>query len=71
MFEIVMSTISLTNILLIVFGVIWGIIFGIIPGLTATLAVVVLIPVTYGMGAVSGISMLIGIYIGEIGRAHV
>jgi putative tricarboxylic transport membrane protein len=66
MVELILSTLSLTNILLIVLGVIWGMIFGIIPGLTATLAVVVLIPVTYGLGAVSGISMLIGIYIGGV-----
>lgn len=66
MLELILSTVTLTNVLLIIAGVVWGIIFGMIPGLTATLAVVVLIPVTYGLGAVSGISMLIGIYIGGV-----
>lgn len=54
------------NLLLISAGVLWGLVFGMIPGLTATLAVVVLIPVTYGMETVAGISMLIGIYVGGI-----
>jgi len=66
MIDVVLSTMTLTNLLLIVLGVVWGIIFGMIPGLTATLAVVVLIPATYGLGAVTGISMLIGIYIGGV-----
>ena len=47
-------------------GVILGIIFGIIPGLTATLAVVLLIPITYGMDAVSGVAILVGVYIGGV-----
>ncbi|MDR2391282.1 MAG: tripartite tricarboxylate transporter permease [Planctomycetota bacterium] len=47
-------------------GVILGIMFGIIPGLTATLAVVLLIPLTYGMDAISGVAILVGVYIGGI-----
>ena len=43
-----------------------GIVFGIIPGLTATLAVILLIPITYGMDPVTGISILIALYIGGI-----
>lgn len=47
-------------------GVLLGLIFGIIPGLTATLAVVLLIPLTYGLDPLTGISLLIGVYIGGI-----
>ncbi len=47
-------------------GVILGIIFGIIPGLTATLAVILLIPVTYGLDPITGIAVLVGVYIGGI-----
>lgn len=47
-------------------GVVLGIMFGIIPGLTATLAVILLIPLTYGMDAISGVAILIGVYIGGI-----
>jgi putative tricarboxylic transport membrane protein len=54
------------TLLLVCLGVLFGLIFGAIPGLTATLAVVILIPITYGLDAVSGIAMLIGVYIGGI-----
>lgn len=50
----------------LIFGIAFGIVFGCIPGLTATLGVVLLIPVTYSMSAVQGLSMLIGIYVGGI-----
>jgi putative tricarboxylic transport membrane protein len=48
------------------FGVIFGIIFGCIPGLTATLGVILLIPVTYSMTPTLGMATLIGIYVGGI-----
>lgn len=51
---------------MVAFGVVFGIIFGCIPGLTATLGVVLLIPVTYSMGPVQGLSLLLGIYVGGI-----
>lgn len=53
-------------ILLIIIGVAIGIIFGAIPGLTATMAVVMFLPVTYAMTPIQGISMLIALYIGGI-----
>ena len=51
---------------LITGGTIFGIIFGAIPGLTATLAVILLIPLSYGLEPTQGISMLVGVYIGGI-----
>ena len=53
-------------IALIAIGVIIGIIFGSIPGLTATMAVVMFLPVTYAMTPVQGISTLVALYIGGI-----
>ncbi|WP_233269542.1 tripartite tricarboxylate transporter permease [Alteribacillus sp. YIM 98480] len=50
----------------IILGTVMGVIFGAIPGLTATLAVVILLPFTYGLDAVTGIATLIGAYIGGI-----
>ncbi|QGH36937.1 tricarboxylate transporter family protein [Gracilibacillus salitolerans] len=55
-----------TTILFVALGVILGVVFGAIPGLTATLAVVILLPFTYGMDAVSGLSTLVAAYIGGI-----
>lgn len=52
--------------LVMLFGIFFGIVFGCIPGLTATLGVILLIPVTYSMNPILGISMLISIYVGGI-----
>lgn len=53
-------------LMLIALGVIVGIIFGSIPGLSATMAVVLFLPMSFGMQPVHGISLLIGLYIGGI-----
>ncbi len=55
-----------TCLLLILIGVMVGIIFGSIPGLSATMAMVLFLPMTFGMEPVNGISMLIGLYLGGI-----
>lgn len=47
-------------------GVLLGLVVGVIPGLTATLAIALLLPLTYGMDAVEGLVVLTGIYIGGI-----
>lgn len=66
MAEALGQVLTVQTILLILGGVIWGLVFGIVPGLTATLAVVVLVPMTYGFTPVQGIAMLLGVYIGAI-----
>lgn len=55
-----------TCILLISLGVIIGIIFGSIPGLSATMAVVLFLPLSFGLEPTMGISLLIGLYMGGI-----
>ena len=54
------------TIALVALGTIVGIIFGSIPGLTATMAVVMFLPVTYSVTSSQGISMLMALYIGGI-----
>ena len=54
------------TIILIAIGTVVGIVFGSIPGLTATLAIVMFLPVPYSMTASEGISMLMALYIGGI-----
>ncbi|MCI8649756.1 MAG: hypothetical protein HFG20_06540 [Anaerotruncus sp.] len=51
---------------LILAGVFMGIVFGCIPGLTATLGVILMIPVTYTMTPVQGLTLLVSIYVGGI-----
>ncbi|PKM66526.1 MAG: C4-dicarboxylate ABC transporter permease [Firmicutes bacterium HGW-Firmicutes-2] len=47
-------------------GVAAGIAIGALPGLTATMGVALLLPLTFGMDAESGILLLLGIYAGAI-----
>ena len=61
-----MSVCDITVILLIIVGVFIGIVFGSIPGLTATMAIVMFLPLTYTMTAIQGVSTLIALYIGGI-----
>ena len=51
---------------LIVAGVFMGIVFGCIPGLTATLGVILMIPVSYSMTPIQGLTLLVSIYVGGI-----
>ncbi|EAX48875.1 protein of unknown function DUF112, transmembrane [Thermosinus carboxydivorans Nor1] len=53
-------------LLIIAAGVLGGIIIGALPGLTATMGVALLVPLTFGMNAVAGLVLLVGIYCGAI-----
>lgn len=54
------------NLLAIVGGTALGLLVGCMPGLTATMAVALLVPVTYAMRPECGISMLAAIYMGAM-----
>lgn len=43
-----------------------GISIGALPGLTATMGVALMLPLTFGMDAMPGILLLIGVYVGAI-----
>ncbi|MGF6906081.1 tripartite tricarboxylate transporter permease [Fusobacterium sp. PH5-44] len=62
-FSLVFNPICLTLILI---GVIVGIIFGSIPGLSATMAIVLFLPMSFGMEPMNGIALLVGLYLGGI-----
>ena len=51
-------------LVLIWFGTIIGIIFGSIPGLSATMAVVLFLPLTFSMEVTNGLALLVGLYMG-------
>ena len=53
-------------IILIFIGTIVGIIFGSIPGLSATMAVALCLPLTFGMTPTNAIAILLSLYIGGI-----
>lgn len=54
------------TLLLMVLGVIVGIIFGSVPGLTAVTGIALFLPVTYGLGPIKGMALLMAIYIGAV-----
>jgi putative tricarboxylic transport membrane protein len=54
------------TLVLMFLGIFMGVVFGAIPGLTATLGVALVIPFTFTMSPVQGLSMLLGIYVGGI-----
>jgi putative tricarboxylic transport membrane protein len=53
-------------LLFIFIGVVIGIIFGAMPGLSATMAVTLFLPITFGMNHIHGLSLLLGLFIGGI-----
>lgn len=53
-------------ILALLIGVVGGMVIGALPGLSASMAVALLIPVTYSMSAAAGITMLVAVYTSAI-----
>lgn len=51
---------------LMFFGVIVGIIFGAIPGLSATMAIVLFLPVTFSLNVYQAFTLLVALYIGGV-----
>ena len=58
-----LSVLSPVVLLTILGGVVLGIIFGSIPGLSATMAVALCLPISFGMPTVQGVALLLGLYI--------
>lgn len=57
---------ALANFLAVVVGVIAGILVGALPGLSATMAISVLVPFTFGMDPLVALGMMAGIYNGAM-----
>lgn len=55
---------------LIVIGVLFGIIGGSIPGFTVTMAILVVFPFTFSMDPVSGVSLMVGVFVGGVFGGH-
>lgn len=67
MFSIAVANVfNPTCLLLIWIGTMIGIIFGSIPGLSATMAVVLFLPMTFSMEPTMGLALLVGLYMGGI-----
>ncbi len=51
---------------LIIMGTVVGIIFGSVPGLTAVMAIALFLPITFGLGPIDGMALLMALYIGGV-----
>lgn len=61
-----LAVLNIETILLMLAGTIIGIIFGFMPGLSATMAVTLFLPISFGMKPINAISLLLGLFIGGI-----
>ncbi|WP_134700794.1 tripartite tricarboxylate transporter permease [Ammoniphilus sp. YIM 78166] len=60
--QIIHHLFSIQTMVALVVGVVGGILVGSLPGLSATMAIALLIPITFGMDPVAGLTMLTAIY---------
>ena len=54
------------QLLIMICGTWFGIIVGVIPGLNAIMAVALIVPITYGFGTITSLSLLISVYVGAL-----
>ena len=54
------------TMMLCLIGTFLGIFFGASPGMTSSMGIALALPITYSMGIIDGMSLLLGIYIGSI-----
>ena len=64
--EYLLAALTPLNVLLALGGVVAGTVIGSLPGLTATMAVAVLVPITFSMEPTSALIMMGAIYTGAI-----
>lgn len=57
---------EIMHLVVALLGIIVGIIFGALPGMTATMAVAIFLPMTYGYDLITSVYLLIGLYVGGI-----
>ncbi|WP_202912970.1 tripartite tricarboxylate transporter permease [Acuticoccus sediminis] len=57
---------TLDNIVAVFAGVAVGCLFGALPGLSITLSVALVMPFTFGMDPLTGLSLLVAVYVGAI-----
>ena len=64
MLEGLLAVLNVETMILVFVGLIVGVVFGSLPGLTTTMAVAIILPMTFGMNPLNGLAILIGAYIG-------
>ena len=54
------------SLLMMLLGVSWGIVGGALPGISGSIAMALLLPLTFGMNPAVALMMLAGVYIGAM-----
>ena len=54
------------SLLMMLLGVAWGILGGALPGISGSIAMALLLPLTFGMNPAVALMMLAGVYIGAM-----
>ena len=62
----VLATFSPFTLTVMLFGTFGGLLVGAVPGLTSTMAVAMLVPVTFGMSMDLSLALLVSVYLGAI-----
>ena len=60
------ASFALKNLFLIGIGTLAGIVAGAIPGFTLTMAVVLVLPFTFGLTPIEGLSCMLGVFVGGL-----
>ncbi len=60
------NLLHISNILFVLLGTLIGLFVGAMPGLSATMAIALLLPLTFGLDPATGISMLAALYMGAM-----
>ena len=64
MLQSILEVMSPLNLLLIIAGTIFGMVAGSLPGLSSSMAIILVLPFTYSMAPITGILLLIAVYVG-------
>lgn len=64
--DVIREMLTINNILFMNIGMAAGILVGALPGLTGTMAIALLLPLTYGLPSITGMYLLLGVYLGGI-----
>lgn len=64
--DLFLATLSFSNLAIVLLGTITGIIVGALPGFTATMAIAILVPITYTWDATAALIFLGAIYCGSM-----
>ncbi len=64
--DVIINLFTFEHLLIINIGLAAGIIVGALPGLTATMAIALLVPITYSFSSTAGVLLLLAVYAGAI-----